>query len=191
MSAKEGSGVREHPALAKVSRVIDVIQSALLVILVLITAAIALLLFIQVALRFIFHNSQSWIDETSRIAFIWMTFLGSAVLIRERGHLAIDFFTALLPDRVQRIIDFIINLALIALFVVLLSVGGEALAASSVLETPTLHIPRSFLTLAVLVGYALSLLYAIELFVCTVAGASPPGALAQDDEFDAVTRSGT
>ncbi|MDR2945904.1 MAG: TRAP transporter small permease [Candidatus Adiutrix sp.] len=44
----------------------------------------------QVISRLILHWPAAWTEETSRYAFIWMTFVGSAVAVKNASHVRVD-----------------------------------------------------------------------------------------------------
>ncbi|MFN0164690.1 MAG: TRAP transporter small permease [Burkholderiales bacterium] len=59
----------------------------------LIVASLALMVvmvFGNVVLRYAFNSGITASEELSRWLFVWMTFLGAVVAIRERGHLGTD-----------------------------------------------------------------------------------------------------
>lgn len=58
--------------------------------LVLLLAAMVLMVFGNVVLRYGFNSGITFSEELSRWAFVWMTFLGAIVAIRESGHLGTD-----------------------------------------------------------------------------------------------------
>jgi TRAP-type C4-dicarboxylate transport system permease small subunit len=58
--------------------------------LVLLMAAMVLMVFGNVVLRYGFNSGITFSEELSRWAFVWMTFLGAIVAIRENGHLGTD-----------------------------------------------------------------------------------------------------
>jgi TRAP-type C4-dicarboxylate transport system permease small subunit len=63
---------------------------ALEVILVLCLAAMCVMVFGNVVLRHVFDSGINVSEELSRFAFIWLTFLGAIVAMREGGHLGMD-----------------------------------------------------------------------------------------------------
>lgn len=53
--------------------------------------------FAQVVARYGFNRSFGWADEIGRLAFVWSIFLGMAVAVRMRAHIAIGLLVGLLP----------------------------------------------------------------------------------------------
>jgi TRAP-type C4-dicarboxylate transport system permease small subunit len=57
---------------------------------VLCLAAMCLMVFGNVVLRHFFNSGVNIAEELSRFMFIWLTFLGAIVAMREGGHLGVD-----------------------------------------------------------------------------------------------------
>ena len=64
---------------------------------VLMLALMVLLVFGNVVLRYAFDSGITVSEEVSRWLFVWMTFLGAIVAIKEHGHLGTDMLVSRLP----------------------------------------------------------------------------------------------
>lgn len=64
---------------------------------VLLLAVMVLLVFGNVVLRYAFSSGITVSEELSRWLFVWMTFLGAIVAIKEHGHLGTDMLVSRLP----------------------------------------------------------------------------------------------
>ena len=84
---------------------------------------IVCVMFAQVVFRYIFNNSLSWSEELIRYLFVWLTFLGGALAIKTRTHIAVDFFIELLPVKYMKYIR-ILNQVLITVFFASIVVTG-------------------------------------------------------------------
>jgi TRAP-type C4-dicarboxylate transport system permease small subunit len=60
------------------------------------------LVFGNVVLRYCFNDSILISEEISRWAFVWLTFIGAVVLLRERGHMGVDLALRALPSWGER-----------------------------------------------------------------------------------------
>jgi TRAP-type transport system small permease protein len=60
-------------------------------------AVMVVLVFGNVVLRYGFNSGITLSEEVSRWLFIWMTFLGAVVALREHGHLGVDMVVQKLP----------------------------------------------------------------------------------------------
>src|SRR5215217_4212956 len=90
---------------------------------VLFLAAMVVLVFGNVVLRYGFNSGITVSEELSRWLFIWGTFLGALVALREHGHLGIDMVVGRLPV-IGKKICLIIGHALMIFIVVLLAMGS-------------------------------------------------------------------
>ena len=72
----------------------------------LMVAALALmvvLVFTNVVLRYAFNSGLTLSEELSRWLFVWMTFMGAFVGLRDKGHLGTDALVARLPLAGQKV----------------------------------------------------------------------------------------
>jgi TRAP-type C4-dicarboxylate transport system permease small subunit len=60
-------------------------------------AVMVVLVFGNVVLRYGFNSGITVSEEVSRWLFIWMTFLGAVVALKEHGHLGVDMVVQKLP----------------------------------------------------------------------------------------------
>jgi TRAP-type C4-dicarboxylate transport system permease small subunit len=85
------------------NRAIDGLCRALEFLIGLGLAVMVLLVFGNVVLRYGFNSGITVSEEVSRWLFIWGTFLGAIVALRERGHLGIDMVVGRLPPFGKRL----------------------------------------------------------------------------------------
>jgi len=116
--------------------------------------AMAAIVFVNVALRFTTDRSLLWVEETSRYLMIWLTFLGSGLVLRYGGHVGIDTLQEALP-RHAAAIRAVIFFVLLGFFVLMVWVGLRYAAFAWDQTTPVLQIPIGAVYLAMPVGFAL------------------------------------
>ena len=86
-------------------------------------AIMVLLVFGNVVLRYGFNSGITVSEEVSRWLFIWGTFLGAVVALREHGHLGVDMVVGRLPAWGKRLC-LLIGHVLMLFIVVLLFKGS-------------------------------------------------------------------
>jgi len=86
-----------------IDKAADIYCRALEMLLVLLLGAMVLMVFGNVVLRYGFNSGITFSEELSRWAFVWMTFLGAIVAIRENGHLGTDMLIDRLGTRGKKI----------------------------------------------------------------------------------------
>ena len=62
-------------------------------------AAMVVMVFGNVVLRYGFNSGITASEELSRWLFVWMTYLGAVVALRNRAHLGTDSVVSRLPRR--------------------------------------------------------------------------------------------
>ena len=92
-------------------------------ILAILLGVIVVVMFAQVFFRYVLNNSLSWSEEIVRFLFIWLTFWGAALNIRDKWHIGVDFFVTQLPQRWSRRV-FLAGSVVVLLFLLFLVGGG-------------------------------------------------------------------
>jgi len=112
--------------------------------------AMALIVFYDVLLRYVFNRPTAWALEISEYILVFLAFAGASEVQRNRSHIKMDFFYLKFPLSVRRYLDTFFSL-LMALFSYLLMWHSIKMtiiayrygsASNSLLETP-LFIPYS------------------------------------------------
>ncbi len=78
-------------------RLIDGYCKLLEWLIVLALAVMVVLVFGNVVLRYAFNSGITVSEEVSRWLFVWLTFLGAIVALKEHGHLGTDMLVSKLP----------------------------------------------------------------------------------------------
>ncbi|WP_226582304.1 TRAP transporter small permease [Acuticoccus sediminis] len=65
-------------------------------------AGMVALVFGNVVLRYVFNSGITEAEEFSRWLFVWMIFAGAIIVLRDNGHLGIDFVVNALPRRLRQ-----------------------------------------------------------------------------------------
>lgn len=110
-------------SVSVVTKIVDGYFRFLKFVIALCLAIMVVLVFGNVFLRYAFNSGISVSEEVSRWFFVWMTFLGALVAMREHGHLGVDAFVMRLSPLGKRVC-LIIGQALIAYVCWLLLVGS-------------------------------------------------------------------
>lgn len=69
--------------------------------------AMVIMVFGNVVLRYAFNSGILVSEEMSRYCFIWLTYIGAMIAMRERGHLGVDTLVKHLPRLGKKICLFI------------------------------------------------------------------------------------
>jgi TRAP-type transport system small permease protein len=126
--------------------------------LILLLAAMALMVFANVALRFLTSHSILWVEEVSRYAMIWLTLLGAGLVLRHGGHIGIDTLQSRFPRWASMIRATILFLAL-GFCAFMAWIGTRYAMLTWNQTTPVLQIPVGFVYLALPAGFALLIMH--------------------------------
>jgi TRAP-type C4-dicarboxylate transport system permease small subunit len=143
----------------KFFHILDVI---LITISALTLAFIAGLTIIQVFHRYVLNDALSWSAELTRIGFIWMTFIGSAVAINRRRHLRIDTFVGLFSRKVQIVLDIVVHVLIFAIMVFLAATGYNLSLRAMNTMTGALMWPRTVFFAPLAIGALFMAVFSIR-----------------------------
>lgn len=128
----------------------------------LLITAIVVIAMAAVWWRYVVNDPMAWSEQVSRILFVWMTFLGAAVLYRQRLHIAIDMIVLALPAPIQRILYWTAEIGVLV-FILVFFVFGLKLSLDTWDNTyGALDITPATFYLAAPASAALMILFFIE-----------------------------
>jgi TRAP-type C4-dicarboxylate transport system permease small subunit len=115
-------------------RTVEVLLVTMLVLMV-------IMVFGNVVLRYGFNSGIISSEELSRFLFIWITFLGAILALRENAHLGLDTVVRLLPRTGKKVFFALSNLLMLGCCVLMFygtykQHGINATTLSPVTETP-------------------------------------------------------
>ena len=125
---------------------------------IVILAAMALMVFANVALRFLTDESILWVEEVSRYLMIWLTFLGAGLVMRYGGHIGIDTLQDSFPRHAAKV-RVAILVFLLGFFGFMVWIGTRYAMLTWGQTTPVMEIPVGVVYLAMPVGFALLILH--------------------------------
>ena len=85
------------------SRIVESYYRSIKIVMAVLLAAMVVLVFGNVVLRYVFNSGIAISEELSRWLFVWMVFLGAIVGLREHAHLGVDSFVKLLSPMGRKI----------------------------------------------------------------------------------------
>jgi TRAP-type transport system small permease protein len=145
-----------------------------------ILAAMALMVFANVVLRFLTDNSILWVEELSRYLMIWLTFIGAGLVLRYGGHIGIENLQESLPNH-ARTLRIVIFVMMLSFFVFMFFVGARYAVFTWGQTTPVMQIPVGAVYLAMPIGFALLIVHALIM----MRGYIHEKAVLADADFDA------
>ena len=102
MAATDSRTSPLRAAVRAVDRLAGWIDGATQAVIMAVLAAIFVLMMTQVLLRYVIHSPVFWIEEVAAYLLPVLAVWGSAVCLRHRSHIAVDFIAERLPRPLQR-----------------------------------------------------------------------------------------
>ena len=84
-------------------------------------AAMVILVFGNVVLRYAFNTGITISEEAARWLFVWMTFVGAIIALRKHAHLGVDSLVSRLPTSAKKACFLVSNLLMLYALWLLLS----------------------------------------------------------------------
>lgn len=141
-------------------KVIDFMAYLAGVILLFVTGAVCY----TIGLRFLFKMTTIWIIPIAEYSLLWIVFLGTTWLLREKGHITTDILFVHLKERIQHYLSFIMFIIGGMSCIVLLFLGIIHLAqciAGRVTDVRAITVPKAAVFIIIPIG---SLLLSIQFF---------------------------
>ena len=149
--------------------------------LILLLAAMSVIIFTNVVLRYTTHESIEWAEEVSRHMMIWLTFLGAGPVLRYGGHIAVENLQDALPRKAAIALRIVVALLLFAFFGFMVWYGWLYMQRTMFQITAVTQIPFAYIYSAMMIGGVLLVIH----FLLIVKGYVLDRRFASDDHFDA------
>lgn len=137
-------------------RALDRATVALLTILLLVVGA-------QIFARYVLNHSLFWSEELARYLFIYLVFLGAAIVLRRGGHIQVSFFVERLPPRLQRGVAVVVDLLLLGFAGIVFTQSVRLAAMVWTVPTAALLIPWTLVYLGIVLGTGAMVLIGLDM----------------------------
>lgn len=116
----------------------------------------------QVFGRYVLNNTPTWAESLALVLVLYVTMLGTAVAVRDSGHIGLESLLVLVPENVRIKLEYVIH-ALVLLFGVLMAWQCSILMASVwPYKLPTLPLSEGFRYLPAIIAGVLITLFSFE-----------------------------
>ena len=136
-----------HTVLDRFCRLLELVMALCL-------AVMVLMVFGNVVLRYAFNSGIAVSEELSRWLFVWMTFVGAIVALKEHGHLGTDMLVSRLGRQGKRLCLAASQLMMIGVTLVLLKGSWAQAVINLSVEAPVTGLPMALV-------YAAGIVFAI------------------------------
>ncbi len=114
-------------------------------------AAIVLIVFVNVALRYIVNTGLTWSEEIAVNLFVWVIFLGAILAGLEGLHIKVDMLTKKLPKGLQKVFLVISSVCVVFAMGVLIVGGIDVVKVTDKNISAATGIPFSYVSSALVV----------------------------------------
>jgi TRAP-type C4-dicarboxylate transport system permease small subunit len=149
--------------------------------LILLLAAMSVIIFVNVALRYLTSQSIEWAEEVSRHMMIWLTFLGAGPVLRYGGHIAVENLQDALPAALAVAVRAVVAALLFAFFGFMIWYGWLYMQRTLFQMTAVTQIPFAWIYSAMPIGGVLLVIH----WLLVVRGYVLRREFASDAHFDA------
>lgn len=142
-------------------------------IIIVMMAMMTILVFLQVLFRYLFDTPLGWSEEVARFAFVWLSFLGAASLVRSDGHIRVSLLVDALPTA-GWIVARVIQYAGALLCVVIFLIGGLGLTRAEWSQlAPATQLQMGYVYLVIPTAATLMLVWIFAAIARDITGGRP------------------
>lgn len=129
----------------------------------------------QVLSRYILGSSLTWSEELGRYIFVWMSFLGMAIGVKQGSHVALDILVKKLTGVSQKLL-MLINNGLVFFFGICLSYSGFQLFELGMKQkSPTLQLPMQYVYIVIPISGIILVYFVLSETIKLFKGQGPKG----------------
>jgi len=118
-------------------------------------AAMVVVVFANVCMRYLLGASVIWSEEVSRHLMIWLTFVGSGMALRNGAQIGIDTLQDALPAPAARALRLLLVAGMLLLFVLLAWYGIDYVLRTRLQTSAALGVSMMYVYLGMPIGCAL------------------------------------
>lgn len=150
-------------------------------VLIFLLAAMSIIIFVNVVLRYTTNQSLEWAEEVSRHLMIWLTFIGAGLVLRHGGHIAVENLQDALPRAGGIAVRALVAVLLFAFFFFMIWYGWLYMQSTMFQVTATTRVPFAYIYSAMVIGGVLLVVH----FLLIVRGYVLRREFPADADFDA------
>jgi len=130
-------------------------------VLVALMAALTVLTFYQVVLRYVFNSPSSWSEEAVRFLFVYASLVGAGIGIMEHSHIGIDIVVNMLPKRYREAAHIVIHAVISVFGGVLIYTAVPLMRLTKRQLSPALKIPMNYIYFSTMLFGALCIVFSL------------------------------
>ena len=128
---------------------------------------------IQVFARYVLNNPTGWSEELARYLFVWITMLGSAVVLNRGKHVEVGYIIERASPKVQKILGLVAQLGVFIFLSVLLVSGIGLTGVGHRQVSAAMEVPMSFMYAALPAGAFFMIFFLVADLIDTLPAGMP------------------
>jgi TRAP-type C4-dicarboxylate transport system permease small subunit len=140
----------------------DLLFRALAVIASLCLAALTVLVFYAVVMRYVFENAPDFVEPIALLLVIVIAMFGAAMKVRDGGHIGLDSLVQRLPPKGRTVVIAIQHLCLIAFAIAIIAGCGSMAAETMGDRIPIIGLPEGVRYLITIPAAIAIILFSLE-----------------------------
>ena len=132
----------------------------------------SVVVFAQVIFR-LTAGSLPWSEELARYLMIYMVYVGTSIGIKRGTHIAVEVIMDRCPPSLQKVVEILVDLMMIAAFVILCYYGMKIVNITMMQKSPAMQIKMGYVYMSMVLGGALMLLHCVNNMINTITGYKP------------------
>jgi TRAP-type C4-dicarboxylate transport system permease small subunit len=162
---REGKESAITMRLDQFDRILKRIEAGQLFFCVCCLAGVAVVMFLEVFLRNVMGINLQWALDLSALLVVWTCFIGASVVYRRKGHIGIEALIKSFPLMWQVPVNIAVYLLICIGFVVLILKAISLMVVQYGQDIVSLGIPRSALSLPIVLGIGMMVVTSIYLIL--------------------------
>jgi TRAP-type C4-dicarboxylate transport system permease small subunit len=137
------------------SKILVPINKLIRILMILSFSIMVILIFGQIIFRYVLFRPIPWAEEAARFFFVWATFLGASVAVKNRAHINVSFFVDKVSENYKKYEKpLILSIYIICIiFLSIIVIYGLRISCLVTKQTsPALQLPMVYPYLAIPIG---------------------------------------
>lgn len=141
---------------------LDYLEYFIMIICQILMFSLLMLASYQVFSRYVLHHSPAWISEILIYGFVWLILIGSAILVRQKSHAAVEIIIDITPEKLYRFINIVVIIISIGFLIILYFQGLKVMENVEGVKATASGIPKASIYLPIPVSSILMIVFFIE-----------------------------
>lgn len=134
------------------------------------TGIMVLLLIAQVATRYVLRGSMYWAGEMAVWVFIWITYLGAALLYRRKEHIIVKLIDFVLSNRAKKVLEIFVDIIVSLILAIVFYYSIPVVKAYSNQYATAIYISKRLMFLSLPVSLFLIFIFMIDNIIQKIRG---------------------